>query len=237
MNRLCIVLCRPEKSGNVGAVCRAMATCGIDCLRIVGSRDGYNDRQVRSMAVHASAIWENAEFFESITDAVKDCAMSFGTTRRRGKNRKGKLLLPEDFARFAERGGSALVFGCERTGLTDEEISECTMGLTIPASPKFPSYNLSHAVQILCYEAFRASPQGAFSPGWTPVTLERVEKTVSVITDRLAQIGFFSFAGRPGMERFWRDILSRAALTEGEAVYIERIFTKAAGLAGRGQSP
>jgi tRNA/rRNA methyltransferase len=160
--------------------------------------------------------------------------LSFGATRRRGKRRKGKLLLPEDFTAFIAqkpKGITALVFGNERTGLTDEELAECTMGITIPASDSFPSLNLSHAVQILCYAAYRASR--ARSPGHTPVTLSRVDKAVSVITDNLARIGFFSVTGRGDMERFWRDILARAALTESEAVYLEKIFTKAAGLASR----
>jgi tRNA/rRNA methyltransferase len=213
-----------------------MANSAVSTLRIVGARQDYDDEQVRRLAIHASAIWDDAAFFSSITDAVKDCMMSFGTTRRRGKNRKGKLLLPEDFvACIAQKpaGLTALVFGNERTGLTDEELSECTMGITIPASEAFPSLNLSHAVQILCYLAYRAD--SARSPGHTPVTLERVEKSVLVIADKLAEIGFFSITGRPQMERFWRDILARATLTESEAVYIEKIFTKAAGLAGKEQ--
>jgi tRNA/rRNA methyltransferase len=257
--RIAVVLSRPEESRNVGAVCRAMANCDVPVLRIVGARGDYDDEKVRRLAIHAADIWDGAEFFGTITDAVKDCMVSFGTTRRRGKNRKGKLLLPEDFAEFiarkadsakqagqeSARGLIALVFGSERTGLTVEELAECTAGVTIPASRKFPSYNLSHAVQILCYTAFRAgicgvadnTPRGvSFSPGWTPVTLGRVGETVSVIADKLADIGFFSVTGRPAMERFWRDILSRAALTEGEAVYIEKIFSKAAGLASRGRS-
>jgi tRNA/rRNA methyltransferase len=256
--RIAVVLSRPEESRNVGAVCRAMANCDVPILRIVGARGDYDDEKVRRLAIHAADIWDGAEFFGTITDAVKDCMVSFGTTRRRGKNRKGKLLLPEDFAEFIARkidltqqeeqeparGLIALVFGPERTGLTVEELAECTAGITIPASQRFPSYNLSHAVQILCYTAFRAGicggadiadvPRGAtLSPGWTPVTLGRVGETVSVIADKLADIGFFSVTGRPEMERFWRDILSRAALTEGEAGYIEKIFSKAAGLASR----
>ncbi|GMO40800.1 MAG: RNA methyltransferase [Treponemataceae bacterium] len=258
--RIAVILAHPEESGNVGAVCRAMANCDVPILRIVGARGNYDNETVRRRAIHAADIWEYAEFFDTITDAVRDCMVSFGTTRRRGKNRKGKLLLPEDFAEFiAQKAASgtptdqesapgliALVFGPERAGLTNEELAECTAGLTIPASEGFPSYNLSHAVQILCYIAFRAGicgganaddmPRGAsLSPGYTPITLGRVEKTVAVITDKLADIGFFSVAGRSDMERFWRDILSRAALTEGEAVYIEKIFAKAAGLASRGK--
>jgi tRNA/rRNA methyltransferase len=233
---IAVVLSRLEDSGNVGAVCRVMANCAISSLRIVGERSDYDDQKVRSRAIHAAAIWENAEFFATITDAVKDCTVSLGTTRRRGKKRKGKLLFPEDFAEFLseKRAGTfALVFGNERAGLTDEELNECTVGITIPSSEAFPSLNVSHAAQILCYTAYRALADKR-SAGHTPVTLERVDKTVTVIADKLADIGFFSVTGRKDMERFWRDILARAILTESEAVYLEKIFAKAAGLAKRG---
>ena len=69
----------------------------------------------------------------------------------------------------------------------------------------------------------------------TPLTLERLDKTVTSITDNLQKIGFFSITGRPDMEAYWRNILSRAALSEGEAQYLEKIFSKAAGLSNKKQ--
>jgi tRNA/rRNA methyltransferase len=209
-----------------------MANSGISSLRIVGKREDYDDEKVRVLAIHASQIWENALFFSSITAACSDCVLCAGATRRRGKYRKGKLLLPEEFAELAfaiPQGKIAVVFGNERTGLTDSELAECTVGLTIPANDDFPSLNLSHAVQIVCYTLFRAARH--FSPGSVPVSLARLDQTVSVVTDSLGKIGFFTQTDATDMTRFWRGILSRAALSEGEAAYLERVFTKAAGLA------
>lgn len=240
LQKIVIVLVRPEESRNVGAVCRAMANSGISTLRIVGKREDFDDERVRILAIHAADIWEQAQFFTGITEATADCVFAAGTTRRRGKKRKGKLLLPEECADLAtqatgnkrdEGGKVAIVFGNERTGLTDEELLECTMGVTIPTCPQFASLNLSHAVQIMGYHLFRV--QDKTSPGYTPLTLERIDQTVAVITDNLQKIGFFSLAGRADMERFWRMILSRAALSEGEAAYLEKIFDKAAGLSVR----
>ncbi|MBQ3670445.1 MAG: RNA methyltransferase [Treponema sp.] len=239
LKNIVVVLVRPDESRNVGAVCRAMANNGISRLRIVGKRTDYDDERVRILAIHAVGIWEQAFFFDSITDAVKDCVIAAGTTRRRGKKR-GKLLLPEEFAEtcgMTTDGGDgalvAAVFGNERTGLTEEELDECTMGVTIPSDEAFGSLNLSHAVQVICYEIFRnARP---LSPGTVPVTLGRLEKTVSAISDNLQKIGFFSLAGREDMEKFWRDVLSRANVSEGEAQYIEKTFSKMGGLAGKNQ--
>jgi len=233
-----VILSRPEESRNVGSVCRAMANNGLKTLRIVGKRQDFDDERVRILAIHACEIWENAGFFDSITEASRDCSVVAGTTRRRGKKR-GKLLLPEEFADTADGisvdGKVAVVFGNERTGLEEEELDECTMGVTIPSSDEFGSLNLSHAVQIISYHIFRKSleDKNKLSRGSLPVSLERLGKTVDEITDSLQKIGFFKLAGRPDMEKFWRDILSRAALSESEAKYIEKVFNKAAGLIGK----
>lgn len=238
LSNVVIILSRPEESRNVGAVCRAMANNSLKTLRIVGKKSVFDEERVRILAIHAASIWENAQFFDSITEAAKDCTIVAGTTRRRGKKR-GKLLLPEEFAETADSistdGKIAVVFGNERTGLEEEELDECTMGVTIPSSEEFGSLNLSHAVQIISYQIFRKSMEGKnkVSRGYTPISLERLGKTVSEITDNLQKIGFFKLAGRDDMSKFWTDILSRAALSESEAQYIEKIFDKAAGLASK----
>ncbi len=244
LDKVFIVLARPDEARNIGSACRAMANNDITHLRIVGNKSDYDIEQIYRLAIHASYIFDNAQFFSSITDATKDCAIAAGTTRRRGQNRKGKLLLPEEFAELAKnQTGSeknkndganiAVVFGNERTGLTDDELRECTLGVTIPSSSIFGSLNLSHAVQIICYHLFRKKNEG-FS-GYTPLTLERLDKTVTSILDSLQKIGFFKITGRSDMESFWKSILSRAALSESEAKYLEKIFSKAAGLASKNQ--
>ena len=234
LSQIAIILCRPEESRNIGSVCRAMANAGIRDLRIVGQRKNYNDEKVRILAIHAAYIWDKAQFYPSITEATKDRSFIAGTTRRRGKKRKDTLFLPEELAAKATtipRG--AIVFGNERTGLTDEELEECTMGVTIPSHKDFGSLNLSHAVQVICYTIFRESEKRSL--GVTPVSMERLHTTVHTISDNLQKIGFFSLAGKKDMEIFWKSILSRAALSEGECKYMEKTFNKAAGLALKNQ--
>lgn len=240
LKKIVIVLAHPEESRNIGAVCRAMANNNLSELRIVAKREDFDDEHVRRLALHAGKIWDEAKFFNSITEAVSDCALAAGTTRRRGKKRKDKLLLPEEFAKVSgeitgtkelEGQKVAAVFGNERTGLTDEEFLECTLGVTIPTSQTFPSLNLSHAVQIISYHLFREDK--TISPGYTPITIDRLEKTVTSISENLKSIGFFKITGQSDMENFWKGIFSRAALSEGEAAYIEKTFSKMAGLASK----
>lgn len=240
LERIYIVLDHPDECRNIGAACRAMANNGIMHLRIVGKKEDYDTEKVHILAIHASSIYDSAEFFNSIKDATKDCAVAAGTTRRRGKKRKGKLYLPEEFAQTADivsgaKDGDganvAVVFGNERTGLTDEQLAQCTEGVTIPSSEDFASLNLSHAVQIICYHLFRK--KNDYLTGYTPLPLSRIDKTVEAIADNLQKIGFFSITGRSDMESFWRSLLSRAALSESEAQYIEKIFSKAAGMVSK----
>ena len=232
-----IILCRPAESRNIGSVCRAMKNMAIKELTIVGKKEDYNEEQVSILSVHAQDVWNNARFCSTLEEAVADCVWTAGTTRRRGKNRKEWLLLPEDFIQRCNQisqGPIGIVFGNERTGLTDEELAKCNAGLTIPANGRDGSLNLSHAVQIICYELFRSS--STLSQGYTPITNLRLDKTVNTVSDNLQKMGFFKIAGKEDMELFWKSILSRAALSESEAVYIEKTFSKAAGLFSKKQS-
>lgn len=245
LDNVVVILSHPEESRNVGAACRAMANSALTSLRIVGRKEDLNETQVRTLALHAGGIFDAARFFPSITDAAADAACVCATTRRRGKRRKGKLLLPGELAALADRitgtrdaagGRIAVVFGPERCGLSDSEINECNLAVTIPADERFASLNLSHAVQIIGYTLFSFTSKQ--KTGYVPIEMSRLEDTVKTISGDLKKVGFFSTGGeraREGTERFWRDILSRAALSEGEAAYIEKTFTKIAGLTGSRQ--
>lgn len=156
-----VVLCRAETSLNVGAVCRVMANCDLKNLRIVADKNIYNETEVLTLALHARPIWDEAEFFpatlQGLKDAIKDCNAVFATTRREGAKRKHAGLSPVDFVRLSHREKYqkvAIVFGNERTGLTDEEVAVCSHSINIPSSSSYPSYNLSHAVLIVAYTFF-----------------------------------------------------------------------------------
>lgn len=238
LENIVIILDHPDEPRNIGSACRAMANSDIKTLRIVGKKTDYDEEKIAVLAIHAKYIFDNAEFFDSIKEASKDCSVAYGTTRRRGKYRKGKLLVPEEFAELADKitgskseetgGKVAVVFGNERTGLTDEQFAECTDGVTIPSSEEFGSLNLSHAVQIMCYHLFRKNSN--FYKGFTPLNLERLDKTTEIILNNLQKVGFFKLSGRDDMKMFWTSILSRASLSEGEAQYLEKIFSKISGL-------
>jgi tRNA/rRNA methyltransferase len=238
LDNMVIILDRPGESRNIGSVCRAMANCSIHTLRIVGTeKKDIDSDAVYRLAIHAGYIFDNAAFFDTIAEATTDCCLAAGTTRRKGRKRKGTLLLPEEFVKIADsstdsagnNAKTAVIFGNEQAGLTDAEIAACDFGVTIPSSEEFGSFNLSHAVQIVCYELFRAvtipCPNGREA-----VSRTDVEKIVTSVLDDLQQIGFFSYCGRDNMAELWTSILSRAALSTDEALLVQKTFDRAASM-------
>ena len=229
LDKIVIVLDHPDECRNIGAACRARANNGITHLRIVGNKADYDREKIHVLAIHAAYIYDSADFFESIYDATKDCAIAAGTTRRRGKKRKGKLYLPEEFAESADLISGGKDGESKNSKGNGESVANDGALVAVVFGNDFASLNLSHAVQIMCYHLFRKKNEHI--AGYTPLSLERIDKTVEHIADSLQKIGFFSVTGRSDMERFWRGLLSRSALSESEAKYIEKIFSKAAGLA------
>ncbi|MCL2070163.1 MAG: RNA methyltransferase [Treponema sp.] len=231
-----IVLSRPAEAGNAGAVCRAMKNAGLSRLRLVAPEFDPEDAAIRSRAIHAADLWEKAESFDTLAAAVADCSLVIGTTRRRGRYRKQVSMPSAEAAAFLKDrpGPAALVFGNERSGLDEQELQLCNLASHVPVDEAFPSLNLSHAVQLYAYELFLAlAPQAAdaVKGQWVPLGQAAIEELVRDITDNLKSIGFYKQAGREEQERFLRDLLSRAGITEREGTYFAGIINRAARLA------
>jgi tRNA/rRNA methyltransferase/tRNA (cytidine32/uridine32-2'-O)-methyltransferase len=245
LQEITIILCRPSDPGNIGAVCRAMMTMGLSQLRITGhSQADFApvEGEIRSRAVHAAGIWEQAEFFDTLEEASADRALLVGTTRRRGRRRKSVTMDCRELALWLRDrpGGAALAFGNERSGLDDRELALCAIASHIPVSDAFPSLNLSHAVQIYGYELFRLlgsrrdSAPPAVKGAWEPLSRSQAEALAAAIAGNLETLGFYRHPGREEQTRFIRDVISRAALSQREGAYLGDIAAKAARLAVRG---
>jgi tRNA/rRNA methyltransferase/tRNA (cytidine32/uridine32-2'-O)-methyltransferase len=245
LSEIIIILSRPAEPGNIGAVCRAMKNMGLSRLRIAGLNRADlagEEGRIRARAVHAADIWEGTGFFDTLSAAAADCSFLAGTTRRRGQRRKNISLDPGETAEWfrGKPGPGALVFGNERTGLDDRELTLCNIASHIPAAPSFPSLNLSHAVQIYAYELFRTLGQpddkGRQAPdpvkgAWVPLSRTEINALTASIAANLESLGFYRHPGREEQAVFIRDLISRAALSRGEGKYLENIFAKAAALA------
>lgn len=155
--RLRVVLVRSRNPLNIGAAARAMSNFGFGCLRVVNPY-GPAFREARS-AVGAAELLATAEEFPSVAEAVRDCELVVGTTA------VGKRSIKHEIARLeqgAERlreglaaGNVALLFGSERTGLSNGEFSHCHWLMRIPTCAANISMNLGQAVAVCLYEIVR----------------------------------------------------------------------------------
>jgi len=227
-----IVLVRPNEEKNIGSVCRAMKTMGFATLYIVG-HETIDRSEAAITAVHAVDVLDRAKRCETLEEAVQDSVLVAGISRRRGKWRKYFAVNPEQLAeRIASirRGSCALVFGNEASGLNAEDLARCHIAVRIPSSPRFPSLNLSHAVQIITYLMHRRLSEPREAEGFLPISSRHLDALVSLMIASLTNIGFFSQGDPREMSVFLRDIFTRAALEQREADRLARVFEKISGL-------
>jgi tRNA/rRNA methyltransferase len=174
LDRLCVILVRARNPSNIGAVARAMHDFGFSHLRVVNQYP-VPFEAARS-AVDASDVMAAAVSCTSVAEAVADCTLVVGTTAV-GERRLHHLLLPlaeaaprllAELRRDNSPGRIALLFGSEKTGLSNEELSYCNWLLTIPmrnpADARHVSMNLGQAAAVCLYELVRESPTDSAPP-------------------------------------------------------------------------
>ncbi|MCP5113908.1 MAG: RNA methyltransferase, partial [bacterium] len=156
-NSLRIVLVHPRNPLNIGAVARAMSNLGFTRMRLVNAYEvAY--RQARS-AVGASQILEDAEQFSTLADAVADCSLVVGTTAVAERQLQHPLRRLEYGGRLLKQhlltAPAALLFGSEKYGLGNDDLSHCHWLMRIPTRRDHCSMNLGQAVAICLYELSR----------------------------------------------------------------------------------
>lgn len=228
-----VVLCRVEGSMNVGATCRAMKVMGLSRLVLAACPD-YDDVEIRMHSLHAYDVFEHAQWQPSLGQALSSFTMAAGFTRRTGQRRKENVSLPSFAASLVGRSGDvALVFGNERDGLSDDELSLCDEAVSIASSNLFPSLNLSHAVQIACWEVRKSLGGLSVDSVCKTAARDKVERAAHDIADALQAAGLYKLAGRTDAEVFIRSVASRAGLSDTELERFKALFVRLGALSGR----
>jgi tRNA/rRNA methyltransferase len=147
--KIVVVLVKPEFQINLGSVARVMKNFSCTDLRIVkGVKTG---KQALRFSMRGKEILQNAKRFQTLDQAVSDCALVVGTSST--PKRFSKDLKPAiSIKKIPKKNGIALVFGGEGNGLSRREVSKCDLIATINANPEYPVFNLSHAVALVLYE-------------------------------------------------------------------------------------
>jgi TrmH family RNA methyltransferase len=233
LSDIAIVLCGVREPANVGSVCRAMKTMGMEKL-FLAACPGYDEERLRSLAVHSEDVYERALRFESLGGALASLSFSAGFTRRLGEKRKRVTHDIESFSKsFAAKPAASLglVFGSERSGLSDAELRLCSIAVHIPTSDACPSLNVAQAVQIACWELASALKQADQVLPSTfearPAPRSSVEAEVGTLLEYLTSIGFFRKSDESHVGEFLGDLCARASLDEIELDYLCKLFKKA----------
>jgi tRNA/rRNA methyltransferase len=161
-----VVLVRPRIAANLGATARVMRNMGLTQLVLVAPEADPADRQARQLSTHGEEILDRARIVPDLGEVLADCLFVAGTSARTGGPfRRQSVGPPEEvmprLIEFSDRGPTALVFGPEPSGLTDEEVTRCHYLVHVPADETYPALNLAQAVAICTYELRRAWLQRA----------------------------------------------------------------------------
>ncbi|MGH9692976.1 MAG: RNA methyltransferase [Bryobacteraceae bacterium] len=219
LDLLRVVLVSPRNPLNIGAAARAMSNFGCTCLRLVNPYD-VAFKEVRS-AVRAGYILEQAQIFGTIADAVADCTLVVGTTAAGRRDlhvplhrlEAGGSLLREHFT----TGPAALLFGSEKFGLSNDDMSHCHWLLRIPTRDEHASMNLGQAVAICLYELRREEEEAArrFAPP-AGATAEGSERLTELLLEILARSGYINERVSESGELKLRRLIRRSGISTSD---------------------
>lgn len=193
MSPLRIVLVAPRNPLNIGAAARAMSNFGVRELRLVNPYE-VAFREARS-AVKAQRVLSEAREFATLAEAVADCALVVGTTAKGPRALEHPLRRLELGARVIKKklasAPVALLFGSEKFGLSNDDLSHCHWVMRIPTREAHGSMNLGQAVAVCLYEIVRSSAAMRAQPetkrGARAEDLERITERLEEV---LAQSGY-----------------------------------------------
>jgi tRNA (cytidine32/uridine32-2'-O)-methyltransferase len=231
-----IVLVGTQHPGNIGSAARAMKTMGLSELHLVKPHK-FPHPEASALAAGAVGLLEHAVQHESLAAALADCHFVMGSTSRRRE-----VPLPEFTPRLAAEkllqaghaGKVALVFGCERTGLQNEDLQRCHATVCIPANPDYASLNLAAAVQVLCYEyrmsqialALPETPSVIdIEPDEAPANHEDMERFFGHLTELMEQVDFHKGRAPEIVTSRLRRLYLRAQMDKREIKILRGLFS------------
>jgi tRNA/rRNA methyltransferase len=222
LDRLRVVLIASRNPLNIGAAARAMSNFGSLHLRVVHPYD-VAFREARS-AVDAEPVLTAAEEHASVSDAVADCGLVIGTTDGSRRTPRETLERLEAGAallcqHLRSGGQAALLFGSEKVGLSNQDLSHCDFLLRIPTRTEHPSMNLGQAVAIVLYELVRETgtePTTAPTVSDPIATAGERERLVSVLLQALDRSGYIHKGHDATSEERIRRLVRHLHLTQSE---------------------
>jgi tRNA/rRNA methyltransferase len=214
LDQFIVVLHRPRDVRNIGAVVRAMKNMGFRRLRLVEPLP-FDPADLLGIAHRADDVVNSIETFARLPDALADARLVVGTSERPHPGRPSRSdlrpLAAELTARAAASGPVALLFGPEDNGLDLAALDRCSLVLSLPADPAYPSLNLAQAALLVLYELrTAAAPRPLAVPRRPPATAAEIETFADALGAALDAVGFVKSGDGAATLRRLRAIVARA---------------------------
>jgi tRNA/rRNA methyltransferase len=202
---------------NIGAAARAMSNFGFGTLRVVNSYE-VAFREARS-AVDASEVLSHAAQYPSVAEAIADCALVVGTTAVGHRELKHQVRRLEEAGEIIGRhaGPVALLFGSEKTGLSNEDLAYCHWLLRIPTCEEHFSMNLGQAVAVCLYELVRQSNTVSESEPPQAAPAGILDRTTGVLAEALYRNGYMTAEAVDATKEKLRRLMRRLNLSKEDA--------------------
>jgi len=217
-DRLRVVLVDARNPLNIGAAARAMSNFGFQRLRVVNPYE-VAFREAKS-AVGAAEVLAIAEEFTSVAEAVADCTLVVGTTGARKRALDLPLYRLEQGARRIRKqlagGPVALLFGSEKFGLSNAELSHCHWLLRIPTREEHLSMNLGQAVAVCVYELIRDAKTALPETRVRSAPAGEVERITALLMDALRASGYVKPRVAVSTEEKVRRLVRRLRIGPGD---------------------
>ncbi|MCR4268980.1 RNA methyltransferase [Nitratireductor sp. ZSWI3] len=226
-----IILVEPQLGENIGMVARAMANFGLAELRLVSPRDGWPNEKARAAASRADHVIDATVMFDSLSEAVADLNFVLATTARPRDNFK-PVRGPEEAAadlraRFGGGQKTGILFGRERWGLTNDEISLADEIVTFPVNPAFASLNIAQAVLLMSYEWMKTGERAVRPPEeeLVPASKRHIDSLMIYLDRVLDERGYFRTDDKkPKMMDNLRALFTRPGFTVEELAVLRGVF-------------
>ncbi len=234
LDNIRIVLIGTTHSGNIGAAARAMKVMRLSQLVLVAPKE-FPNPEATALASSAADLLEQARVCANLEEAIAGCRLVVGTSARLRSVQWPQMEPRECAARLVEEGAAgpvALLFGRERTGLTNEELDRCHALVNIPANPEYSSLNLAQAVQVLSYEiqlAWLATQAWPQAPQPEVATAEQLEGFFDHLRTTMEEIGFADPNRSDRLQRRLRRLFLRARPDPIEINILRGILSAAQG--------
>jgi tRNA/rRNA methyltransferase len=227
VDSISIVLVRPKFPENIGSVARAMKNMGLGRLVVVNGASPLHASAYK-LASGAEYILERAEEFPTLREAVSEMGCVIGMTSRGGKERDPYLTseaMAKKLIPLSQKNLIGLVFGSEKEGLTNEELSLCHLSAKIPSIKSFPSLNLAQAVMVVSYELFKASTE-APKKEVRLAQAEQLERMFEHMEKTLCRIGFLDYKNPKRIVRVLRRLFGRSGMDEREVQILQGVWSQ-----------